>query len=56
MDDLAACGMAVWAQRALGGDRLPPGTGVGVNRKTRAGVGRDEDAIRSQNLLMSINF
>ena len=33
MHDLAACGMADWAQCGLGGDRL----GVGVDRKTRAG-------------------
>ena len=46
MHDLAACGMADQAQCGLGGDRLPPGTGVGVDRKTRAGGGRAAAAVR----------
>ena len=47
MHDLAACGMADWAQCGLGGDRLPPGTGVGMDRKTRAGGGRAAAAVRA---------
>ena len=47
MHDLAACGMVAWAQCGLGGDRLPPGTGVGVDRKTRAGGGRAAAAVRA---------
>ena len=47
MHDLAACGMAAWAQCGLGGDRLPPGTGVGMDRKTRAGGRREAAAVRA---------
>ena len=47
MHDLAACGMAELAQCGLGGDRLPPGTGVGMDRKTRAGGGRVATAARA---------
>ena len=47
MHDLAACGMAEQAQCGLGGDRLPPGTGVGVDRKTRAGGGRAAAAVHA---------
>ena len=47
MHDLAACGMADQAQCGLGGDRLPPGTGVGVDRKTRTGGGREAAAVRA---------
>ena len=47
MNDLAACGMANLAQRGLDGDRLPPGTGVGVDRKSCAGGGREVAAVRA---------
>ena len=44
MNDLAACGMAELAQRGLGGDRLQPGTGVSLDRKTRVSGGREAAA------------
>ena len=44
MNDLAACGMAELAQRGLGDARLHPGTGVGVDRKSRVSGGREAAA------------
>ena len=45
MNDFAACGMVGLVQRGLGGDRLQPATGVGVDwnthRKTRFSGGRE---------------